>query len=141
MKKYIILILIIPSIAFAQHENEEEVLNYLSDSHYKIWFFIRYDTNMGRNDTCEEGKAYTFKRSKTVEIKECIKGKWEVNEYDYTLEKESPYDWWIEFNNKRYYLVMLDRGAYLETKLRTMASLYDKTDESKDIILKHYLDD
>lgn len=141
MKKYMIIILLLPSAAFAQYENEDEVLDYLSGNEYKLWFFIRYDTNMGGNDTCETGKAYTFNRSKTIEIKECIDGKWVRDEYKYTLEKESPYDWWIRFNNNRYYLVMLDRGGYLEAKLRTIGSLHDKTDKTEAIILKHYLDD
>jgi len=142
MKNYsFLLFLLLPSITLAQFENESDVLNHLSGSQYKLWFFIRYDINMGGNDTCEKGKAYTFKRSKTIEIKECINGIWKKTEYKYSLKKESPYDWWIKFNDERYYLVMLNRATYLETKLRTMKSLHDKIDESKDIILKHYIDD
>lgn len=141
MRIYFILLFLFPSITLAQFDSESDVLNHLSGDQYKLWFFVRYDINMGGNDTCEKGKAYTFNKSKKVLIKECLNGTWEEEEYQYSLEKESPYDWWIKFNNKRYYLVMLNRGAYLETKLRTMESLHDKIDESKDIILKHYIDD
>jgi hypothetical protein len=141
MKTYVLLFFLLPTISFAQFDSENDVLEHLSGNQYKLWFFVRYDVNMGGNNACQKGKAYTFHKSKKVVIKECVDGIWKEKEYQYSLEKESPYDWWIKFNNERYYLVMLNRGEFLETKLRTIQSLYGKIDESEDIILKHYPDD
>lgn len=141
MRNYFILLLLLPVVSLAQFNNESDVLNHLSGNAYKLWFFVRYDINMGTNDSCEKGKAYIFHKSKKVVIKECVDGTWQEKVHSYSLEKESPYDWWIKFNGKRYYLVMLKRSTHLETKLRIMGSLHEKNDERKDIILKHYVDD
>jgi len=141
MRSNIILLFLFPLVLFAQYDDEKEILDQLTGDAYKLWFFDRYEVNMGSNETCEEGKSYTFHRSMKVSVKECINESWTTNEYEFSLEKESQFDWWITFNEGRYYLVIRHKGAFMEAKLRTRLSLHDKTDESQDIILKHYIDD
>lgn len=132
------IILFIPFIGYAQY-TKDEVISFLSDDSYKLWYFDRYESGMKGSDDCESGSAYTFYPNNKVEYKICVDEKWDKKEFSYSLEMDNPHDWWIILGKKKYYLVMTETDDYHELKLRTKTG--SRIDETKDIILKYYVDE
>ncbi len=140
LKLLIVMIFLTPLLCFSQKE-EKDVMSYLAGSKYKPWVFDKFKIIMGSSNTCKQGKMYTFFTNKTVEYKECIDGKWRKVMYKYALKKESPFDWWITFNNQKYYLVMKKKSQYHELTLRIINNKTKRTEHTENIILKYLLDD
>ena len=138
MKSLFTLLLFIPIIGYSQY-TKDEVISFLSDDSYKLWFFDRYESSMKGSDNCESGSAYTFYQDNKAEFKICVDGKWKKKNFTYSLEEESPFDWWITLDDKKYYLVMTNYEDYHEIKLRTKTG--SRIDETMDIILKYYIDE
>lgn len=138
MKLLCAIILFIPIIGYSQY-TKDQVITFLSDDTYKLWYFDRYESVMKGSDKCESGSAYTFYPNNKVVFKICVNGKWDKKEFSYSLEKDNPYDWWILLDDKKYYLVMTKTEDYHELKLRTKTG--SRVDETKDIILKYFVDE
>lgn len=137
---YFVFCFLLCHVATAQF-TESEVVTFLTANANKLWFLDRYKIIMGGSDTCEKGEAYVFfAENKTVEHKKCVEGAWVKKQYTWTLEKESPFDWWILFNDKKYYLSKTDFPSYELLKLREI-NPYSKGEVTIDIELKFYKDE
>lgn len=130
----------LPSIVFSQYK-EEDVVTFLTNNTSKLWFFDRYATHMGGGDSsaCTKGESYTFTKDRKVKHSKCVNGSWSDKTYTWKIESESPFDWLISFNGKKYYVIHSATKSKEELKLRTRTE--SKTDVSEDIILKFYKDE
>lgn len=120
--------------------SEDEVVSFLVGNEYKFWMMEGYDIVMGGSDNCIDGETLIFNGEGKVSHNVCENKKWVRNIYEYELEEETPYDWWISFNEEKYELIMTETSNFHEIKLRVSDS-ESKISEAKDKIYKFFPDE
>lgn len=143
MRTIYFIVFLSPVLCFSQY-SEREVISFLTGSGEKTWDLQNYRTHLGNinfTDSCIKNCSFTFLKSRHVKYKyrECKSDTWFSKEFDFKLEMENSYDWWLHINEEKFYLVIISEERHHVLKLRTSKNTHSKIEPAHDIILFHVL--
>lgn len=139
MKRLLFFLFLLPLLSFGQY-SQKEIVQLLSNNDSKTWQLdeVSHSIIKGQGEDSLIYPSYTFSKTGKVTIQADVNGEWKVQEFTYDLLNEGPFDWWIQFNNRKYKLSIIQTSEFHWVKLR-FASRDNLKDPMLNITLKHLL--
>ena len=105
----------------------------------KEWILVSVEIFLDRGGQCKQGKTYTFNKDSTVTIKRCVDGTWECTRVTWSLSDKNDLDRVLKIGDEEFLITFRNKGK--EENLRLRKRPAHKVETTKDIVLRHRVDD
>lgn len=129
---FVAVILLLFSFDMVAAQSESELITKLTKNNSKTWIFEKIVTTMGSK--CIQGEKWVFSKDNKISKFKCESGEWLIQQFTWSLKKESALDVSLKVGETTYtltFLPRLPRSTRDRMRLRSKAVTINQATEDR----------